>query len=100
MRILLAIFLFLSLNSEAQVIRANPFYRPFALSASNLLPDDYPGAAAAYSLRKLDKDYAGNAIRVRRSNDNTEQDIGFSGNELDTTSLKSFVGSNDGAVVS
>ncbi len=61
--------------------------------------DDYPNAAAAYSLRKLDKDYTGNAIRVRRSNDNTEMDIGFSGNDLDTTSLKTFVGANSGFVV-
>lgn len=99
MRWILAILIFLSLSSEAQVIRANAFYRPFASAGANLLLDDYPGAAAAYSLRKLDKDYAGSAIRVRRSSDNTEQDIGFlSSGELDTTSLKSFCGANTGTV--
>jgi len=61
------------------------------------LLDTYPDAAAAYSLRKLRTNYSGSAIRVRRA-DNTEQDIGFVNNELDTTSLLSFVGSGDGFV--
>ena len=62
------------------------------------LLDLYPNAAAAYSLRRLRTNYSGSAIRVRRT-DNTEQDIGFVNNELDTTSLLSFVGSGDGFVV-
>jgi hypothetical protein len=62
------------------------------------LLDEYPNAKAAYSLRKLSSTYAGSCIRVRRSSDNTEQDIGFVGNELDTTSLLSFVGANNGYV--
>ena len=56
------------------------------------LLDTYTGAAAAYSLRKLSSAYTGDAIKVRRSSDNTEQDIGFVDNELDTSSLLSFVG--------
>lgn len=52
---------------------------------------------AFYSLRKL-SGYSGSAIRVRRSSDNSEQDIGFIGSVLDTTSLLSFVGSNNGYV--
>ena len=67
-------------------------------SAAALLLDTYTGASVAYSLRKLSSSYSGSAIRVRRSSDNTEQDIGFTGNELDTTSLTSFVGANDGYV--
>ena len=63
-----------------------------------LILDTYTGAAAAYSLRRLSLNYTGNAIRVRRSSDNSEQDIGFTNNELDTVSLLSFVGSNDGYV--
>jgi hypothetical protein len=62
------------------------------------LLDLYP-ATAAYSLRKLRTAYSGDCIRVRRSSDNTEQDIGFSGGELDTASLLSFVGANNGFVV-
>lgn len=63
------------------------------------LLDAYPNAAAAYSLRKLRSAYTGSAIRVRRSSDNTEQDIGFSGSGgLDTSSLTSFCGSGNGFV--
>jgi len=67
-------------------------------SPSALLLDTYPGAAAAYSLRKLRTAYNGSAIRVRRSSDNTEQDIGFVNNELDTASLNTFVGANSGFI--
>lgn len=52
---------------------------------------------AALSLKKLISS-ATNAIRVRRSNDNAEQDIGFTGDDLDTTSLLSFTGANSGYV--
>jgi hypothetical protein len=63
------------------------------------LLDSYSGASVAYSLRKLSATWSGSAIRVRRSSDNAEQNIGFdaSGN-LDTTSLLSFVGSGNGFV--
>ena len=66
--------------------------------ASSLLLDTYSGAAAAYSLRKLRTAYTGNCIRVRRSSDNTELNIGFVSNVLDTASLITFVGSGDGFV--
>jgi hypothetical protein len=62
------------------------------------LLDTYPNAAAAYSVRKLRTAYTGSAIRVRRSSDNTEQDIGFSGANLDTTSLSSFCSGTNGFV--
>lgn len=62
------------------------------------LLDEYSGAAAAYSLRQLSSSYTGSAIRVRRSSDNTEQDIGFVGNELDTATLESFCSGTDGFV--
>ena len=60
--------------------------------------DVYPGAAAAYSVRKLRTAYTGNCLRVRRSSDNAEQDIGFSGNNLDIAAISSFCGSADGFV--
>ena len=63
------------------------------------LLDTYTGAAAAYSLRLLDSTYTGSAIRVRRSSDNTEQDIGFNVfGELDTVSLLAFAGTGDAFV--
>ena len=65
-------------------------------SADELLLDLYP-ATAGYFLFKLKSD-ATRAIRVRRSSDNTEMDIGFDGIDLDTTTLLSFVGSGNGFV--
>lgn len=63
------------------------------------LLDTYPNAAAAYSVRKLRTAYTGSAIRVRRSSDNTESDIGFTAlGNLDTSALTSFCGSGDGFV--
>lgn len=55
------------------------------------------GLWAAYGLSKV-MTYAGSAVRVRRSNDNAEQDIGFSGNSFDSASLASFVGANSAFV--
>jgi hypothetical protein len=72
-----------------------------SLSILSTVLDVYPTASAAYSLRLLrGAFYTSNAIRVRRSSDNTEQDIGFttSGN-LNTTALTSFVGAGNGFIV-
>jgi hypothetical protein len=63
--------------------------------------DDYPNAAAAYSLRGLRINYTGSLIRVRRSSDNAEQDFGFIDNierNLDTTALTTFCSGTDGFV--
>jgi hypothetical protein len=62
------------------------------------LLDTYSGAAAAYSLRKLRSAYTGSAIGVRRASDNTEQNIGFVDNVLDTSSLTSFCSGTNGFV--
>lgn len=65
------------------------------------LLDLYPNAAAAYSVRLLRGAYYGSpAIRVRRSSDNAEQDIGFTtSGDLNTSALTTFVGSNSGFIV-
>lgn len=49
-----------------------------------LLFNIVPGAERGYSVFKLDKDYTGYCLRVRRSSDGTEQDFGFVTNYLDT----------------
>jgi len=74
---------------------------PFSFMQSQTAPlllDLYPGAAAAYSVRKLRTSYAGSAIRVRRSSDNAEQNIGFSGGNLDTSALTTFCSGTNGFV--
>ena len=100
MRLILTILLIGLFNAEGQiVINASAPYRPRVVAA-NLLLDDYPNAAAAYSLRKLDKDYTGSAIRVRKdTTGQPEQDIGFTASgDLDTAALKSFLNARSGFV--
>jgi hypothetical protein len=100
MRYILIILVFLSVGADAQmVIKAHPNYIP--LGGFSGLLNEYPGAAAAYSLRKLDKDYAGSAIRVRKdTTGQPEQDIGFTASgDLDTAALKSFLNARSGFVV-
>jgi hypothetical protein len=82
-------------------LRAGSFGGRFRASVTPVVPlllDDYPNAAAAYSLRKLRTAYTGSAIRIRRSSDNTETDIGFVANGLDTTTLTTFCGAGNGFV--
>ena len=58
---------------------------------TSLLLDLFPGAYTAFSSRKLRSAYSSDCIIVRRT-DSTQQNIGFVGDVLDTTSLSSFVG--------
>jgi hypothetical protein len=94
--------LFYGLLNASKVIAAGNEVKfnasTLVLSVSALLLDLYPNAAAAFSLRKLRTAYAGSAIRVRRSSDNTEQDIGFVAGQLDTVSLLAFCGVGNGFV--
>ena len=63
------------------------------------LLDTYPNAAAAYSVRKLRAAYTGSAIRVRRSSDNTETNIGFTAlGNLDESALTTFCSGTNGFV--
>jgi len=99
MRLILTILLIGLFKADAQiVINASAPYRP--LGAANLLLDDYAGSEGAWSLRKLDKDYAGAAIRIRKdTTGQPEQDINFVGNNLDTNAIKSFINARDAYVV-
>jgi hypothetical protein len=100
MRLILFILLFISVDAKAQmVIKAHPNYVP--LGGGNLLLDQYPNAAAAYSLRKLRTAYTGAAIRVRKdTTGQPEQDIFFTAiGDLDTAALKSFLNARSGFVV-
>jgi hypothetical protein len=64
--------------------------RPAGAPAAGLVLDGITsGLKAAYSTRKLLTAYAGSAIRVERG-DTTQQNIGFTANELDTSALGTF----------
>lgn len=68
-------------------------YNPFVLDNLTVSP------LYAYSVRKLRGLYAGACLRVRRSSDNAEADIGFtSSGDLDQVALLAFVGANSGFV--
>lgn len=61
--------------------------------------DVFPGAQAAYGLRRLSSTYNGPCITVRRSSDNATKNIGFSRFLLlDINDLLSFVGDGNGFV--
>jgi hypothetical protein len=78
----------------------NPYLVQPGVPAFSFLLDTYSGAAVAYSAaRRLRTAYTGSLIRVRRSSDNAEQDIGYTvGNLLDESALTTFVGANNGFV--
>jgi hypothetical protein len=63
------------------------------------LIDEVTGVKAAFSVRLIRAGYTGPCVRVRRSSDNAEQDIGFINGELDKVSLQSFSGTNSAFVV-
>jgi hypothetical protein len=78
----------------------NPYLVQPSIPAFTGLLDTYSGASAAYSAaRRLATSYTGSLIRVRRSSDNAEQDIGYNGsNVLDEAALTTFVGAGNGFV--
>jgi hypothetical protein len=74
--------------------------RTLVSATPDKLLDTYTGAAAAYSVRLLDKDYTGYCMRVREDSGDTEADIGFDSNgDLDTAAIATHCGSANGYVV-
>lgn len=69
------------------------------LAEHSLIIDSLGAASAAYSLRKLRSAYSGACLRLRRSSDSTEQDIGFVDWALDAQSVASFLSGSQGYVV-
>lgn len=69
-------------------------------AASTLILDSVAAAVGAYSCNdRLKTTYTGPLIRVRRSSDNTEQNIGYDGsNVLDRSALSTFCGAGNGFV--
>jgi hypothetical protein len=89
-------------GGRVRILTSSPSINNAGVWLGSYLLNQYPGAIAAYSLRKLRKEYSGPVVRVRRDSDNTEQDIGFTfsyeGSKLDTNTLTAFVGSANGFV--
>jgi len=61
--------------------------------------DVFTGSVGSFSLQKIREAYSGSSVRVRRSSDNSEQDIGFStSGQFDEQSLNSFCSGTNGFV--
>ena len=73
------------------------FKRPVVVSSGSL-PLDGITVDAGYAVTKISTSYAGSCLRVRRSSDNAELDIGFVGNVLDTNSIAVHCGAGNGFV--
>jgi len=69
---------------------------PKSVSSANYLLRQYGGAAAAYSLQRLDTSTE-NVVRVRRSTDDTEAD--FTAQEVVGGSLREFALNNDSDLI-
>jgi len=79
-----------SVFSNPGAITLSAWVKP---ESPNPVLDEVTGAVAAYSLRKLTSVYSGSAVRVRRSSDDNEADIGFDSNGmLDIDALLTHVG--------
>ena len=70
----------------------------YPLATTTYPLDLVSGATGAWSTRLLTTAYTGACLRVRRSSDDAEQDIGFIGQTIDYAALLDFVGSGDGFV--
>lgn len=76
-------------------LQHNPFGAGIPLFSGLL--DQYPNAAAAYSLRALSSGWlAGDVVEVRRSSDSTTQD--FTASQITNGDLEAFCGVGDGFV--
>jgi len=88
--ILILLFPVFAFGQQGMLLVSSP-----AAGGGDLLLDTYTGAEAAYAMNLLSSDYSGSCIRVRRDSDDAESDIGFSGNDIDETTLLSFCASTD-----
>jgi hypothetical protein len=85
-----------SANRTGIETNINDHFSIYGQSPTGFLAD-YPGAAAAYSLRQLIST-ATYAVAVRRDSDDAVLPIGFVDGELDTTTLAAFCSGTDGFV--
>lgn len=63
---------------------------------SNTPLDNVTDYKLAVGLRLLRTSYTGSALRIRRGSDNAEANFGFIGNELDLSSINTFLGASQG----
>lgn len=76
------------------IISTNPTIIPYV---GQYILDVLGAAEAAYGMNQLREAYSGSAIRVRRSSDNAESDIGFNPDgTFNNTAFTTFIGAGQG----
>ena len=97
-KIVLVLFLFSQLIAKAQFVGT-----PYIIPIDNRPVLDQVGVTPsfAFSTRKLREDYAGFAVRIRRSSDNAEADVSFDTNGIisDNSDAKIAVSGTSGLAV-
>lgn len=83
------------MNRRRRLIRGGAWGGPSTQLTLDLITTQ---PAAAYGFRKLRAAYNGSCLRIRRSSDNAEQDIGFVGTDLDTAAIATFIGGGSGFI--
>lgn len=69
-----------------------------SLSIPNTRYKRYTAGGAGYSLRKINKDYVGNCIKIYRRSDGAYLDVGFKNYVVDISAILLFCGSENGFV--
>ena len=90
-------------RDEAGIAPLQKAYLERIRNGGNYLPNTpllatYPGATAAYSVRRLNPAYNGSALQIRRSSDNLTANIGFDGLDLNENDIISFCSGTNGFV--
>lgn len=76
-----------------------PISNYFQHLENGYLFDEVPMAKAAIGLHRFNRSYTGACLRIRRSSDNTQQDIGFYNDVFDVAAFIAFVGAGSGFIV-
>lgn len=95
-RLIVIILLCSFYTCDAQMLNGSALQYHYNSGASPLLLDNYPNDSVAFSASKLSLYAPDSCWLVRRSSDDATMAIGWSGNNLDTATLKTFLGSSDG----
>lgn len=99
MKKLIVLLLAIPSNMLIGQVVGTPYVIQSEVNKSYVLDNISVLPTVAYSVRRLSKTYHGFCMRVRRSTDNAQLDIGFDVNgDLDTTYMKNFIGTATGFV--
>lgn len=91
-----SVLIYTAAVTDANILSTSTLLMPTV--TKNVFDSNTTGLWGLYSLRRQLSAYSGSSIKVRRSSDSTEQDIGFINDSLDTAALLTFCGAGDGFI--